>query len=321
MTEALKKAQTEALQNAIRELALIRQVSEDEILAEARSAPHFLERVERRAKERGITVREVLEQDIQRRHAVRYPGPDCLEPLEVERWANGGLPEARLSHVDTCLGCEELISRARLGETAAAEMADRAVQEAIAAAAVCATKPALRRAKATRGAVRRWAAGAGRVIAPFGPFAAIAAMLVAFLAGRYSQRQPQGRIAVTFSPSVAWQHDTTLTRLSGEATRSVEAGLYRSISQKAGHTPEGVTTPVFLELPREKGSTSLDTLRGKLSWDGASIRLDAELSRKGRAFPLARTSVTAAPDEFYSTVDSVAGTLLRQARDSLTRHR
>jgi hypothetical protein len=72
--------------------------------------PRFLKAARDRAERLGSTPEEVLRQDVERLMASRYPGPDCLEPEEVERFAAGGvLGEDDVLHVAGCGACQSLL--------------------------------------------------------------------------------------------------------------------------------------------------------------------------------------------------------------------
>ncbi len=60
---------------------------------------------------REISWEEFLEIEKDRIANSPYPGPDCLEPWEVERYVKGAkFPPDRIAHLDSCVGCGMLIS-------------------------------------------------------------------------------------------------------------------------------------------------------------------------------------------------------------------
>src|SRR6266566_4343835 len=72
--------------------------------------PRFLRAARARAAHQRTTYEDVLRQDLERLRASRYPGLECLEPDEVERFAAGvGLSEDRLQHVGGCDACKDLL--------------------------------------------------------------------------------------------------------------------------------------------------------------------------------------------------------------------
>ena len=76
---------------------------------EERDEVPLFERAARDAgSERGLTPEAVLEADRRRLLAVTYPGPECLEPHEIERILKRGLgtlDQARRVHMQTCQPC------------------------------------------------------------------------------------------------------------------------------------------------------------------------------------------------------------------------
>src|SRR5262245_50932767 len=82
----------------------------------ARSRPLFLKEAQARAQREGIDVKQALDADRERLRGAAYPGPECLEPEEVEQLLRAGAAgelsaavEARLSHVEDCEDCATLL--------------------------------------------------------------------------------------------------------------------------------------------------------------------------------------------------------------------
>jgi hypothetical protein len=82
----------------------------------ARSRPLFLKEAQARARREGVGLKEALEADRERLRSSAYPGPDCLDPEEVEQLLRGRVAsdessavEARLSHVEECDDCATLL--------------------------------------------------------------------------------------------------------------------------------------------------------------------------------------------------------------------
>jgi hypothetical protein len=74
--------------------------------------PRFLQAVRSRAQRLGTTPEDVRSQDIDRLRVSRYPGPDCLEPEEIEQFAlTGILAGESLPHVEDCAACRGLLKK------------------------------------------------------------------------------------------------------------------------------------------------------------------------------------------------------------------
>lgn len=65
-----------------------------------------------RAEALGLTVETLLRRDREQLRVSSYPGPECLEPFEVEQYASGVLASDRTRHVEACPGCRVLVSGA-----------------------------------------------------------------------------------------------------------------------------------------------------------------------------------------------------------------
>jgi hypothetical protein len=70
-----------------------------------------------RAARLNASFDEMLRMDRERLRTSTYPGPECLEPYEVEDYAVGSLSEDRVRHVETCSGCQVLVSGAVPSDT------------------------------------------------------------------------------------------------------------------------------------------------------------------------------------------------------------
>jgi hypothetical protein len=64
---------------------------------------------ERHAARLGKTVEEFTFEIRKRLRESNYPGPDCLEPYEVELYVNGKLADDRVRHTNQCVHCEALL--------------------------------------------------------------------------------------------------------------------------------------------------------------------------------------------------------------------
>ena len=92
---------------------------------EGRSISRFEATLRRRAARLGKTVEEVLEEDRVALRQSSYPGPECLNPYEVEQFFVADLREDRVAHVETCPMCAALIDAAQPTENALAQFIDK----------------------------------------------------------------------------------------------------------------------------------------------------------------------------------------------------
>jgi hypothetical protein len=84
-------------------------VSKEE-LVEIEKEPKFLESARSRADEVGMSVGDVLREDLERMLESDYPGADCLQPDDVEEYiVMNELSQDSLSHIDTCHSCNALL--------------------------------------------------------------------------------------------------------------------------------------------------------------------------------------------------------------------
>ena len=91
---------------------------------EGRSISRFEAALRRRAAHLGKSVDEVLEDDRIALRQSSYPGPECLNPYEVEQFFVADLREDRVAHVEKCPMCAALIDAARPTENALAQFID-----------------------------------------------------------------------------------------------------------------------------------------------------------------------------------------------------
>lgn len=73
----------------------------------------------RRATRAGKSIEETIAEDRARLRNSKYPGPDCLEPYEVERYFIGALSPERREHAEACVGCSTLLHAATPSESGA----------------------------------------------------------------------------------------------------------------------------------------------------------------------------------------------------------
>jgi len=71
--------------------------------------PRSLIAARSRAARLNVSLGEMLRQDRERLRASTYPGPECLEPYEVEQYAAGRLSPERAEHIEACSGCQVLV--------------------------------------------------------------------------------------------------------------------------------------------------------------------------------------------------------------------
>jgi hypothetical protein len=77
-----------------------------------------------RAERLKLSLDDMLLEDRRRLRASTYPGPECLEPYEVEEYAAGALSRERAQHVETCEGCHILVSGVTPSEAQVAAFLD-----------------------------------------------------------------------------------------------------------------------------------------------------------------------------------------------------
>jgi len=77
------------------------------------TAPRFLASAEREAQRLGVPVNELLRQQTERLRASDYPGPDCLDPEDVEQVVLKGPTTVQKNHLDKCQGCATLVTLSR----------------------------------------------------------------------------------------------------------------------------------------------------------------------------------------------------------------
>ena len=74
----------------------------------------FLQDLQRRAKELGLTPEEVLERDDHRSAMTPHVmGENCFDACEVRDYVRSALPQTRLRHLDSCPDCAALVAMAR----------------------------------------------------------------------------------------------------------------------------------------------------------------------------------------------------------------
>jgi hypothetical protein len=75
--------------------------------------PRFMLAAEQRARQVGVTADVILQQDLVKLNSSEYPGPDCLQPEEVEHFVlTGSLAADRMRHVEDCVACATLLELA-----------------------------------------------------------------------------------------------------------------------------------------------------------------------------------------------------------------
>jgi len=251
----------------------------------------------------------------------RYPGPDCLEPDEVERLAQTGkLPASRLAHASACEGCERLLAGIQPAPAVFAEILEEARQEAV--LVVAESPPNDQGGWGTRVVVRTRRRFVGE-LAVVGTAAALIVGFGVLLTSRGvdpTQVEPASFAAVAVDPSMA--QDTTLRSLSLELTKDMQlrleeyqrvSTLYRAASREgrssartaprswsARGTGVGFSGEV-MSLPR-------GVVWGELAREGADLRLNVAYIRPDSGGQVSWVSATVPPRD------------IRYAADSLTRH-
>lgn len=127
MDEVEKLFQTnETFRRIVEARALRLGMSEEALLQAARSeSPRFLEAIRHDAARRGTTETDLLGKFVDDILESDYPGPHCLEPNEVEEFAElGVLPPDRLAHVDGCEMCKYLLANTEPSEERVSEFVE-----------------------------------------------------------------------------------------------------------------------------------------------------------------------------------------------------
>ena len=82
----------------------------------ARRRPLFLKEAQARARRERVDVKDALDADRERLRSSPYPGPECLDPGEVDQLLSANVAadetsalEARLRHVEGCDDCATLL--------------------------------------------------------------------------------------------------------------------------------------------------------------------------------------------------------------------
>jgi hypothetical protein len=91
---------------------------------EGRSISRFEATLRRRAAHLGRTVEQVLEDGRIALRQSSYPGPECLNPYEVEQFFVADLREDRVAHVEKCPMCAALLDAAQPTDKALAQFID-----------------------------------------------------------------------------------------------------------------------------------------------------------------------------------------------------
>jgi hypothetical protein len=64
---------------------------------------------QRRAKNLGIPLEDLQTRDVLAAAKAKYPGPDCLDPIEIHDFFASELPAERLRHLSDCAMCAALV--------------------------------------------------------------------------------------------------------------------------------------------------------------------------------------------------------------------
>lgn len=114
--------------------------------------PQPQEAVARRAARASKSIDEILAEDRARVRRSRYPGRECFEPYEVERYFLGGLEAERAAHTNTCAACSALLHAATPDQA----KAERIVEEVREMAEVLSRAPAAEPDTVRESRVRWW---------------------------------------------------------------------------------------------------------------------------------------------------------------------
>jgi hypothetical protein len=80
-----------------------------DVLKQAEHNPSFFNAAKARAARLRLSVGELAAYDRAKLERSEYPGPDCLQPFEVEEFRADRLPATRLAHINQCSGCAGLL--------------------------------------------------------------------------------------------------------------------------------------------------------------------------------------------------------------------
>jgi hypothetical protein len=94
---------------------LVKELNLDE-LKEFYTGREWLTSFKERASRLDKTVSELLEQERRALRESQYPGPDCLEPYELELYVEGVLHSDRISHAHECASCAAVLNIAAPSE-------------------------------------------------------------------------------------------------------------------------------------------------------------------------------------------------------------
>lgn len=99
-----------ALEKLEAEVAEAVGVQPEELQVENPDGPLCLALARQTAERENRDLWEVIEEDSRQLRSRLYPLQECLSPQEVEEFANTGqLPDERMKHLASCLGCSFLL--------------------------------------------------------------------------------------------------------------------------------------------------------------------------------------------------------------------
>ncbi len=76
------------------------------------TVPDWLDSFKERASRLGKSVKELLEDERKALRESNYPGPECLEPYELELYVKDALHDDRITHTRECVPCAALLNTA-----------------------------------------------------------------------------------------------------------------------------------------------------------------------------------------------------------------
>jgi hypothetical protein len=94
-------------------LEVLKELSRSSIEEAHSRRPRYLASAERESRRLGVSVEEVLGQQLAKLRASNYPGPDCLDPESIDKLILNGPTSAQRQHLDSCPLCATLVTLAQ----------------------------------------------------------------------------------------------------------------------------------------------------------------------------------------------------------------
>ena len=121
------------------------------------------EAVKKRAERLGVSPVDLFTRDSDELKRSPYPGPECLEPVEIEEYLLGELTKERADHINVCAGCGGLLAALVPDEPRARDLLAEVRAAALTAASLSPKRETVRRA--TRQVITSWSFVGGAVAA------------------------------------------------------------------------------------------------------------------------------------------------------------